>query len=214
MKTNPVLGTDKNAVILGGSQSGKSVLANEAYAKSSKIGIFWNPDGESFVKGWRVKGLDKLNAGLRQGKHKFSYEMPFLSLDESQRFDELAHWILTTAERKQGAKFFVVIDESHELAPEGSKNTPVHLLYKRGLKRNVQVVSTTQDPATFANSAARQADRYYWVGEMSPTSAKYLRERWNLSNVDQLMGMSEYQYKAIDRSGNIVDSGDGIRCKR
>lgn len=197
---------DSNIVIFGGTQQGKSVLGNEIYTLSDRIGIFFNPDGEDFVSGWKVKCWkgcqESIVYGMANGHSKFSYELPLFSMDEKKHYQDLAKNVLSSAEN-HNIGFIVVTDEAHEFAPSGSTKTASHLLAKRGLKRGVKSVFITQDPSTFSNSINRQADYLVWVGPMSQQDRMYFEERLKIDPT-AIPELGEFEYAVLNRDSEIV----------
>lgn len=196
---------DKNIVIFGGTQQGKTVLANEIYAKSKRFGVFWNPDGEDFVSGWKVQSFDEIIRGIKYGYRKFSFEMPWYSLNDDDKYDQLVMNLLLSGEEHNFGWVFVT-DEAHDIAREGKKGTPLHLASKRGLKRGVQNVVLTQDPATLSNSVIRQCDILAWVGPMSPQDVTYMKERLKL-DPSGFKQPGKYEYFVINREGDEIARG-------
>lgn len=197
--------TDKNIAIFGGTQQGKSVLANEIYMHSDRIGVFFNPDGENFVGGWVVKDVNDIIYGMSRDKRKFSFEMPWYSLKDEEKYDKLVRFMIKTGENNN-IGWILVTDEAQDYSPEGSRQTSLHLALKRGLKRGVQNVITTQDPATLSNSAFRQCDLFAWVGPMAPQDISYFKERLKI-DLRQEKQPGKYEYMVFDRSGDIISRG-------
>lgn len=166
--------TDGNVAILGKSQQGKSVLANQRHAEHPRVGVFFAPDREPWMVGREVQTPTALAQGIEAGGRKFVYTMPPFDLDLAERLDTLVRWMLVLGERGESPGFVLTVDEAHEVAPEGRGGTPLHLAAKRGKKRGVQVQMLTQDPAQLSLSALRQADWLAWVGPAGTSSVQYL----------------------------------------
>jgi hypothetical protein len=203
-----VWGRDGNAVILGPTQNGKTTVANERHKTTKKIGVFYNHDDEPFITGHATQSVEGMLQLFDRGKSKIDFQLPMFSTEPEEQLEKLVRTLMILGEKKGGV-FRLSIDEAHEIAYEGSNNTPVHLAMKRGQKRGVYVNAITQDPATFSKSAARQADYLVWVGPMSGSTKEYFKRQWDFpeKGIEKIANVNQYHYKAINRQGEVVDSG-------
>jgi hypothetical protein len=197
---------NKNIGIFGPTQNGKTTFANNLHGKSNRIGVFFNHDDEPFVTGVPARNVREVIAQMSNGQSKIDLQMAMFETNAEEKLESIVKTLMVMGE-KNNAEFIFTIDEAHEFAPEGSRNTPVHLAAKRGLKRGMKCQVITQDPATLSNSVTRQMDYLVWVGPASPQSINYMRERMNIDNADVFGQNNQYEYKVLDRNGNVIDSG-------
>jgi len=117
---------------IGKTGRGKTVFGNAVHAASDRLSVFWNAQDKGYVRGKRVQyrgsaDHQKLASAVRGGAERLNV-VP--TEDSPEVLSDLVDWLWHLA--SNGVRIHVVVDESHDYAPTGSKGTPVHRLAKRG----------------------------------------------------------------------------------
>lgn len=194
---------DLPLLITGDTQSGKTVLASEIHATSDRYSIFLNTEAEPNIRGIDVSSPSEITEAMSKGARRFNYQVD--SFSGESELEELRTYLWTLSERTgRRAKTQVVVDESHDIATEGTREGPLHRLCKRGAKRGIKTVMITQDPSSIAKMVARQADYHVWVGRPSPFHESYFRT-YRLP-FDRLREQQQYEYSVMQGS-KIVATG-------
>lgn len=198
--------TSKNVAIFGGTQQGKSTLANRVFREDPRIGIYWSGgDAADWMTGTIVRTCREIVAGMQASRKKFVFELPMFSQSLQEHHERLVKWLMVMGQQ-HGMGTVLVTDEAHEIAPEGgTTETSLHLSVKRGLKRNLRNLVVTQDPASISSKIIRQCDFYVWVGPCDPFTVEYLEGK-NIS-AGPFAQLGKHEYAVIDRTGTLFETG-------
>jgi len=173
-----------NLIILGRSQTGKTVTAREIQ-DNGRVSIWVNETGDD-----RVPDVPRDNQrayrslrGLENALSRNERNIEFVTDDRNAAIENLHEWLWKKAEMgDRRVPFQVVCDEIHRVAPQSGKeygNLPprdrVRDFMKEGMKRNIKFVGITQDPVSFDKESLRQRE-YMIVMELAHEQKNYMAD--------------------------------------
>ena len=150
--------------ILGATQSGKTAVAREMHAETPRVSVWINEQGESRVRdiardGAPVRSSADVVDAIADREGAVELRSRNRSRDVPKLVSEL--WALADRTDRQ-LPVQVVVDEAHRVAPQSQKpdlpgRDALRRLAKEGMKRNIKLVSITQDPVSVDKQMLRQS---------------------------------------------------------
>jgi len=152
-----------NMVVLGKTQTGKTSISRELHETTPRVSVWLNPIGIDRVEdvpGTTVRSLSELRDAFAADE----YAVELVSDDRRRDIVELQNFLWSVADatdRRLGMQ--VVVDEVQDVAPQtGADDVPhrdaIRRFAKRGVKRNIKLVSITQDPTAMDKQSLRQSE--------------------------------------------------------
>lgn len=196
-----------NLVALGKTQTGKTSVARELHARTPRVSIWLNEQGDDRVPGvagTRVRSVE----GARKALARDETTINWLSANRDRDIVALRQltWSLADGSNRQ-LPMQVVADELHRVAPQTNERElaprdAVRRFEKEGVKRNIKFVGVTQDPVSMDKQALRQAE-YRLVFEMSAENQSAVSEYgfdW-----DTVLGSDRHTATLHDASGRVIE---------
>lgn len=177
MSETPHFDPNANVFISGATRGGKTVTANHQHAEFSGLSIFFNSEEESNIVGFRVRSPKELLEGIKRvgWNGTFDYVPRAQTGDGLQdELNALQPLLFRLADMKnRDHPMQIVVDECQDYAPQGGAENGLHVLVRKGLKRNIKVVLLSQDPATVSKTVIRQCYYKVWCGGFDPYYQPY-----------------------------------------
>lgn len=192
----------KNIAIFGGTRQGKTVGANEIYAKDRRLGLMFQPDPENWLTGTIVNSTKDIIKGIAKGRKKFLMKASLWSNVE-EKHEHVCKWVVDRCDKVEGFNVTMVHDEAQDLSTEY-----LNICLKRGLKRGLRNILVTQSPASrqVPLESLRQCDYYVWVGPISSMSYEYIARK-DLFDPEALLNNKDHQYRVVNRTGEEIEKG-------
>lgn len=167
---------EKHISIIGKTNTGKTTFAKMLHEYTDKISIFFNTQDED-VEGYKTK---KWDYHLLEEHKKINFipdwrsEIATIQLQEIK--DDLQQLMLRIGDRSRKTRFVIFVDEAHEIALQGIKDTPLHFIFKRGKRHGITGVSITQSPADLDKGIVKQAD-YHVIFDVNDFENQYFKAK-------------------------------------
>lgn len=152
-----------NLGVLGKTQTGKSSFCRELQAESPRFSVWLNAEGMDRVEdvpGETVRSVE----GVAEAMGRNEYAVELVSDDRRRDVVELQQLLWEVADNTDRRfPMQVIVDEVQEVAPQSNKGEfpprdAVRRYAKRGVKRNVKLVTITQDPTAMDKQTLRQSE--------------------------------------------------------
>lgn len=171
-----VAGLEKHVSIIGKTNSGKTTVAKMLHENTDKLSIFFNTQDEN-VEGYRCRKWDrKLLREHRKINFIPDWRPAVATVQLKNIIDDLRKITESIGDRSRKTRFIVFVDESHEIAPQNVKGTPLHFIFKRGNRYGITGVSITQRPAELDLGIVSQAD-YHIIFEVNDFESQYFKKK-------------------------------------
>lgn len=162
--------------VIGKTNSGKTTFSKMLHENTDKFSIFFNSQDED-VEGYRTHSwkIDLLK------EHKKINFIPHWTNEVStvqlkQIVKDLRKITDKLGDRSRKTRFIIFVDESHEIAPQGLRSTPLHFVFKRGTRYGITGVSITQSPAELDKAIVRQS-AYHVIFEVNDFESQYFQAK-------------------------------------
>jgi hypothetical protein len=118
--------------------------------------------------------------------------------------DNLREIALRSGDRSRKTEIIVFVDEAHNIALQGQKDTPMHWIFKQGHRHGVTGVSITQSPADLDKGIVRQAD-YHIIFRVNDFESQYFKAK-NIP-IDQIKDqIKDHKFVIYDNDKFLGDS--------
>lgn len=197
---------------IGRTQTGKTTTAREAFAESSRVGIWLNYRGDDRVEGvqqW-ADGSHRSLRGVRQAFGRDEQRIEFLPSDPAEGIEELQSWLWQVADAvDRDLPVTVFIDEIHNIAPQSQRDElegrdAVRRISKEGMKRNIKLWGISQDPVSFDKQSLRQRE-YLLCYALSHEQGRYLSDYG--VDVSRVNDQPEFAGIVYHANGSVVEEG-------
>lgn len=195
--------------IVGRTQTGKTTLARELHARSDRFSVWLNERGDDRVPnvaGETVRTIEGLEGAARRN----CWSVNWLSDDRVADIRKLQKWAWQVAERtKWDFRMQIVVDEIHRVAPQsGERRLPgrdeIRRIAKEGMKRNIKLVSITQDPVAMDKQTLRQRE-YLAAFGLAKEQANYLSDYG--VEVTTIRQQLEFAGVVWHADGSLIETG-------
>ena len=164
----------KHVSIIGKTDTGKTTVAKLLHENTDKISIFFNTQDEH-VDGYRVNYWDpELLKEHKKINFIPSWKTDKATIQLNKIIMDLSKITQNIGDRSRETRFIVFVDEAHEIAYQGSKNTPLHYLFKRGNRYGMTGISITQRPADLDKGIVTQAS-YHVIFDVNNFESQYFK---------------------------------------
>jgi len=178
-----LLGNFKSHVsVIGRTNTGKTTLGKLLHKDSEFFSIFFNTQDEDVVghtlHNWSKGDLKKYY--IEEEKQKINFipdDDPRLALYQLKIIkDDIKEFVLRYGDRSRITHFLMFVDEAHEIAYQGSINTPLHWFFKNGKRHWTTAISMTQSPADLSKAIVRQAE-YHVIFDVNDFESQYFKHK-------------------------------------
>lgn len=162
--------------IIGKTNSGKTTLAKMLHENTNILSIFFNSQDEH-VDGYRTH---EWNINLLKEHRKINFIPHWTNEGATIQLKKIVNDLRKITEslhdRSRTTRFIIFVDESHEIAPQGLKATPLHFVFKRGTRYGITGVSITQSPAELDKAIVRQS-AFHVIFEVNDFESQYFKAK-------------------------------------
>lgn len=165
---------EKHLSIIGKTNTGKTTFAKKLHENAKIHSIFFNTQDEDIV-GYRCK---KWDYHLLKEYNKINF-IPHWNNDQATEqlekiTQDLMQITLKIGDRSRKTRFLLFVDESHEIAPNNRTGTPLHFVFKRGMRYGITGISITQRPAELDKGIVSQAS-YHVIFDVNDFESQYFK---------------------------------------
>jgi len=167
--------------IIGRTDTGKTTVAKMLHKDTDLFSIFFNTQDEDVV-GQTIRSWSKgdLKKYIKEEKTKFNFipdEDPRIAAYQLKIIKEdIKEFVLKYGDRSRKRFFLMFVDEAHEIAYQGSINTPLHWFFKNGIRHWTRAISMTQSPADLSKAIVRQAE-YHVIFDVNDFESQYFKHK-------------------------------------
>lgn len=167
---------EKHISIIGKTNTGKTTFAKKLHEDTSLHSIFFNTQKEDIV-GHQIKKWDrKLLKDFKKINFIPDWRNNIAEIQLMDIIQDLRKITERLGDTSRKTRFVVFVDEAHEIAYQGSINTSLHFLFKRGHRYGITGVSITQSPADLSKAIVRQSD-YHVIFDVNDFESEYFKTK-------------------------------------
>lgn len=199
------LSFELHGAIVGSTGSGKTFFANKAHMHTPAASLFINTQADKVIEGERcdrhtpLKRIERLIID----KRKINY-IPSSTQEVSMKELQAIFTLL----RRLNRKVYLWVDEAHLYVPEGSVDTPLHQIARRGRHWGIHQVLISQRPADISKAVLTQASKHV-VFKLNQFERMYF-SKYGM-DYEEIMGKIE---RGGEHSFVIVENGEVSRAYR
>ena len=161
----------EHALVCGDSGGGKTTLMREMHATFDGVSIWINHNSERVEPAETVSTVGELAAAVERGVSRIDYQC---GADDALAAVEAAR---SVAYHSHDGRTQIIVDEAHNLLPDGSVDAenPLKQALHEDRGEGVRVVVATQDPSDLAYTPIKQVQFITWVGGWSVFHDGFIR---------------------------------------
>lgn len=199
-----------HSTVVGATGSGKSTLAAALYRNAPGVSIYIDPSGDETVPGETVDLREtEFDASVFADSRRVRVILPDGTGTEAdmRAMDTIQQTLFALGSEipNENGRFYLFIDESHEVAPLGAGgDNPVVRIAKRGRSHNIRLFLVSQSPADLSKKAVKQV-HYHTVFALNDYSLDYLK-RYGMPSekVEEMVGRPD-AHKFVIYDGYDLD---------
>lgn len=194
-----------HTLVAGDSGGGKTTLMRQMHAEFNGLSIWINHTNADGLDGRSIKSGATVRSAS-EARQSDAVRLNWVTSDPTETARE-ARQVAHEYHDATGYPVQVVIDEAHEVLPDGKVDVdnPVKRMLHEDRDRALKVVIATQDPSDFDYTPIKQCKYWVWVGEWSVFHDGFLRY---FSIPRDELPTEPYEYVVFDKRMNVLYRGE------
>jgi DNA helicase HerA-like ATPase len=194
-----------HTLVAGDSGGGKTTLMRQMHAEFNGLSIWINHTNADGLDGRSIKSGATVRSAA-EARQSSAVRLNWVTGDPTETA-AAARQVAHEYNDATGYPVQVVIDEAHEVLPDGKVDVdnPVKRMLHEDRDKALKVVIATQDPSDFDYTPIKQCKYWVWVGEWSVFHDGFLRY---FSIPRDELPTEPYEYVVFDKRMQVLYRGE------